>query len=536
MAVQVETQGQLQEFLGLLARRKWQVLLPLGVVLSLGIFVAVVIPKKFVVKTQVELRPVGVSVSPKEAANAQYQIKSRERIKKVTQALQNREYLAMSPTEQEDWLEAAQKALKVTTVQSTNQATSFVNIEYSDVNVEWAADFLRALRNDWISDVIERDRRKVEDEAKRYNESRRRIEKQYQREEQELTEVLRANGLSATQPVPGADATRTEDPVFERLRRNEADLEKTNASIEENKVLRSELQRRVDEMPLRLDLEETVVGGFSNAEELAKVEVDILDAQRLLAGIRPPHSRFKETQEKIRALETRRDQLNRMVSKGELQQRSKANPEIEPIRARLETLGTDLRVAEARRVRLVKEIEDDQRRVAELQNVYRDVRVRKDTIARLSADLAAAEASYQVKSREVELMSSPLANPFEITQEVAPPSKPTEPNPWLIVSFGLVAGLAIGLGLAVVLEYSKNCFRTVADIGRVMAIPVLGSVDRIVTRREVRLGAVRRIAVAAASIVFVGAVLFVTWAWANDAKYLSQDVRDAIEGLRARLK
>ena len=42
--------------------------------------------------------------------------------------------------------------------------------------------------------------------------------------------------------------------------------------------------------------------------------------------------------------------------------------------------------------------------------------------------------------------------------------------------------------------------------------------------------------VAAASLVFVGAVLFVTWAWANDAKYLSQDVRDAIEGLRARLK
>jgi len=88
----------------------------------------------------------------------------------------------------------------------------------------------------------------------------------------------------------------------------------------------------------------------------------------------------------------------------------------------------------------------------------------------------------------------------------------------------------------VVLEFSKNCFRTVADIGRVMAIPVLGSVDRIVTRRELRLGALRRVSVAAASLVFVGAILFVTWAWANDAKYLSQDVRDAIEGLRARLK
>src|SRR5690606_17575781 len=105
-----------QEFLGLIARRKWQVILPLAVVLALGIFFAVVVPKKFVVKTQVELRPVGVSVSPKEAANAQFQIKSRERIKKVTQELQNREYLSLTPAEQDDWLEATQKAVKVTTV------------------------------------------------------------------------------------------------------------------------------------------------------------------------------------------------------------------------------------------------------------------------------------------------------------------------------------------------------------------------------------------------------------------------------------
>ncbi len=536
MAVQVETRGQLQEFLGLLSRRKWQVLLPLAIVLSLGIFFAVVVPKKFVVKSQVELRPVGVSVSPKEAANAQFQIKSRERIKKVTQELQNREYLGLPPADQEDWLEAAQKAVKVTTVQGTNQATSFVNLEYADVNVEWAVDFLRALRNDWTTDVIERDRRKVEDEAKRFNESRRRIEKQYQREEQELTEVLRANGLSATQPVPGADATRTEDPVFERLRRNEADLEKVEATIEESKVLRDELKRRLEEMPARLDLEETVVGGFSNEEELARVELDILAAQEQLKGIRPTHSRYKRVQQELRALETRRDQLTRMVSKGELQQRSQPNPEIEPTRTRLEALAMNLRVSEARRVSLQADIEADQRRVAELQNVYRDVRERKDKIVRLSAELAVAEAQYQAKSREVELMSSPLANPFEITQEVTAPSKPTEPNPWLIVSFALVAGIAIGLGIAVVAEYSKNCFRTVADIGRVMAIPVLGSVDRIVTRREVRLLAVRRVAVATASIVFVGAVLFVTWAWANDAKYLAQDVRDAIEGLRARLK
>jgi uncharacterized protein involved in exopolysaccharide biosynthesis len=539
VAVEVETRGQLQEFLGLLSRRRWQVLLPVAVVLSLGTFFAVVVPKKYVVKTQIELRPVSVSVSAKDSANAKLQIMSRERIKKIAQELENPEYLSLPPSEQEDWLEDEGKALKVTTVQSSQTQTnapSFVNIEYSNVDVDWAANFLRALRNDWISDVIERDRSKVQEEAIRLKGSRDRLESEYQYEEEKRTDVLRANGLSATQPAPGQDASRTEDPVFDRLHRNEIELDKTIAELEEDKVLREDHERRVKLMPPRLDVEETLVGGFSNADELAKVELQILEAEKRLEGIRPAHSRYQKTQDEIRGLESTRERLTRMTSKGELQRRSKPNPALQPARALLENLGTKIRAAEARKLSLERRIDEDQRKVRDLQAVYSDVGVRKAAIDRIVANLASAEAAYQAKVSEMDLLSSPLANPFEITQEVFPPSKPTEPNPLLILGFALVAGIAIGLGTAVVLEYSKNSFRTVGDIGRVMAIPVLGGIERIVTRREERIVGVRRVAVAALSIVFVGAVLFVTWAWANDAKYLSQDVRDAIEGLRAQLK
>ena len=63
MAVQIETRGQLQDFLDVLRRRKWQVLLPALFVAALGAAFAVIVPKKYVVTTQVELRPIGVSVS-----------------------------------------------------------------------------------------------------------------------------------------------------------------------------------------------------------------------------------------------------------------------------------------------------------------------------------------------------------------------------------------------------------------------------------------------------------------------------------------
>ncbi len=536
MAVEVETRGQVQEFLGLLSRRRWQILLPLFVILSLGVFFAVIVPKKYVVKTQIELRPVGVSVSAKEAANAQFQIKSRERIKKVAQELQNREYLALTPSQQQDWLEDEQKSVKVSTVQGTNSVTSFVNIEYSNVNPTWAVDFLRALRNDWTSDVIERDRNKVKEELATLRDARSRLDSQYKAAEEAYTEILRRHGLSATQPVPGQNATRTEDPVFERLRRNEGLYDEKQSELEQFRVILEDTRRRLNELPARIEMDETVVGGFSNDDEITKIELQILEAEKRLQGYRPTHSSYQKIQDELRSLESTREKLLRLTSKGELQRNSKPNPEIQPTRAGIDKLESGIRVATARRDSLAKEIETDRQKVEELQPIYGDVREKREAISRLTANLAVADAAYQAKSREVDHLMSPLANPFDITQEVYPPTKPTEPNPLLVISFALVAGIAIGLGTAVLLEYSSNGFRTVGDIGRVMAIPVLGSVQRIVTRREVRSVTVRRAAIGTVSVVFIGSVLFVTWAWANDAQYLSQDLRDSIEGLRAQLK
>ena len=105
MAIQVESRGQIQDFLDVLRRRKWQVILPAAFLITLGASFAVLVPKKFVIKTQIELRPVSFSVSSKEGSNAPYQIKAAARIRKVVQELaKNTErgatYLALRPEEQ----------------------------------------------------------------------------------------------------------------------------------------------------------------------------------------------------------------------------------------------------------------------------------------------------------------------------------------------------------------------------------------------------------------------------------------------------
>ena len=130
MAVQIEQQGQLQEFLAVLSRRKWQILLPTLVCASLGAFLAVIVPKKYVTSTQVELRPVSVAQASKEPGNAPFQIKAMERVKKVVTDLQNREYLALSPDAQRDFLEDVQEDIKVVTSSPTLRGTTAIAIHH----------------------------------------------------------------------------------------------------------------------------------------------------------------------------------------------------------------------------------------------------------------------------------------------------------------------------------------------------------------------------------------------------------------------
>lgn len=535
MAVEVESKGQLQEFLEILTRRRWQVILPAAALVSLGVFVAVVVPKKYVATTVVELRQVGVSISTKESANAPLQIKSHNRVKKVVQELEHREYLSMTPTEQSEFITNTIDDLKVTLGKGVNEGSNFVTIEYSDVQLAWAKQFVTKLRDDWIQGVVELDRLKSNDEVKRLFEEKVKNETALAREERKLTELRRAHNLSATQPVPGTTSERSEDPVFERLKRNEQQLQQLELDLEPLRARITTLKKQFADLPPFLTKSQ-VIAGTSNQETVRAIETQIREAEQALQGLKPANSQYKKAKDRLAVLQRELEAAQRSVTKSEMQESSVPNPEIAPLRKEIEKLETD----EIEKLATIKKLKEDNlrdsARVDELQEVYRDMRELSASIERLSATLLDAERNYRSKQAQDNLLLSALAVPFEISQDVTSTGKPTEPNPWLIISFSIVAGLGIGLGIALLAEFSKSCFRSVAEVSRVMVVPILGQIDGIVTTREARARKLRRAAVGVSSLVFVGAVVFVTWAWAQSPDLLSQDLRDGIENLRAKMR
>ena len=101
--------------------------------------------------------------------------------------------------------------------------------------------------------------------------------------------------------------------------------------------------------------------------------------------------------------------------------------------------------------------------------------------------------------------------------------------------FGLVAGLALGLGLAALSEFGTDSFRTLADLKEVMPVPVLGTINAIVTRSEIRATQARRSVVGFSTAVILGGVAWFTWTWASTPDRLPVEVLKAIDGIREKL-
>ena len=93
MAVEVEATSQLDEFLGVLKRRVWAIVLPATLISAIGISIAIVIPKKYVSSTRVMLRDVesdgggGSGEGTSEGRVAEHTIRSPARVRAVLKEL-----------------------------------------------------------------------------------------------------------------------------------------------------------------------------------------------------------------------------------------------------------------------------------------------------------------------------------------------------------------------------------------------------------------------------------------------------------------
>ena len=551
MALDATPAGQVQEFLRVLSRRRWQILLPALVVLTLGTCFAVVVPKKFVVETRVEIRESRNPLDPEfknrqQTATAREMAVVRDHIINYARvsSIVGSDLIALWPEYERSDRDARAEMIKgiLRNVEvhqpekARSEGSTFLDLVYKDVDPERAQVFLERLTRVWIEDVIGRQERELEAERDVLGETVTAAREHYRRASDNWTQHCREMGWN---PAEAPDSRQgfgqgSGDFVFEQL----SEFKRQRIEVEENlrRVMKERdlLERRWRQVPAVVR-EVEIREGQRNQGDEARLLLEIAALDRQLESITKHNHRYPRIMAERAEKEAALAELGRLQTGDSEVERQVPNPAKTRMRDELD--GKDRQIATLRDTleRTDGHIQEFEAKVARrvedfgLQNtLWDDLEV---------ARTEKTDAERLLRDKEASIQTTKRAND-DVYAVVSPPlgrDATTEPSAVLIVAFSLLAGLALGLSVAVVAEYARDCYRTASDLADVMAVPVLGSIGTIVTRIEARRRFVRRATVGLSTLVIVAGLGWMTWMWHATPERLPLTMLEAIESFRLML-
>lgn len=188
------------------------------------------------------------------------------------------------------------------------------------------------------------------------------------------------------------------------------------------------------------------------------------------------------------------------------------------MRAEIESLERQTQFKEGEERRIRAEIAEYHRRVEAVPGL-------ESEWAALSRDYDTQQAAYREllsKSSAAQLAANledqNIGERFRIVDPATEPIRPLASSRVRYNAGGLVFGLVLGLGLALLLELRDKSFRTDTDVLEVLMLPVLAAVPRVETASERMRNQRRRLVASLTGVAGVVVAGYVTWAlklWNN---------------------
>lgn len=542
MAVEVEASGQVDEFLRILKRRIWWIVVPTVVIGSLGTFFAVVVPKKYVSRTEVMVgNPQSVGVATAKSSDfegkvATFSLRAPTRIDSVLNDLPWTDYKRLTAPERQEYIQDLLSNLKVSLpTMPQDSGKQLVEISYKDTSPERARLFLTQLFKSWKDEVLQGQLQREKNAERETKEKLGDLTRELQLVLEEQKAIRAEYDISP--PRPGADGRPLQplSPVFDEQKQVERDIGDLEEQLEVGEGKLDLAKKEHDRMPPEAP-PEAGAGGDPVAQQIQKVDEMIQSLERLILtnSWSAQHSEYKRTEERIeqarqlrRQLEAERANASRTEPGGMVE-----NPERrarwQAIQREQDRLDSIRATISRKRIRL-EELEDQTFRLNSAHSKLEQLGAEATSLRAEIETLRLRANDHEIR---VATLETPAGNPFEVQLQPTVPLEPTDPNPWIIAIGAIIFGLGLGLGLAVLKEYSRSVFRSPRELSRVMTHPVLGTVNTIRTRRERARALLVRSILGGGSLLFLLSVGYVTWAWAMNKDALTDSLVDAIDRFR----
>jgi len=188
------------------------------------------------------------------------------------------------------------------------------------------------------------------------------------------------------------------------------------------------------------------------------------------------------------------------------------NPAYLQVATQLDAIGNELRAEDAQEQRLKAQAADYQRKLSlspEVEREYRSLTRESESAQLKYRDIRAKQMEAQVAQN---LESDRKGERFTLIEPPLPPEDPVSPNRPLIMIVGLLASIALAIGIVAALEATDATVRGRKDMMDAFGVPILAIVPRIITATDIA-AARRRVkyavtASAAACLATIAAVHF----------------------------
>ena len=547
MAIAIESQGQIAELLGILKRRKWQLILPLIFGLALGTAVAVFIPKKFLIKTTLELREraaatdagTAAGVSPTtsdEIANATHHIRHYNRIKGIIESEAWSDYIVLDEGDKMEYIEGIRENLSVVVHTKTkeNKGSTFMDIKYKALEADRGVDFLNTLSQKWLTDVVDRERNQLREESKVLLEEVAVAKNAWLEAVDEVDRLVQVGGMSPIE-VTGDRNEKPADPDFIRLMgsRNELmNLKVDLAVLEASELAHKEL---IASTPTTIPID-IIEEGLDLGAKIAGIEAVILAARLEQTKYTTRNTKYHELALVIKAAEKQKQSFEANQRSQTVVQQVKANPILASLYTKQDSLKLQISEVSGRITLVEQSIDGDEEVRVKKSELLSSLYVADEERDLHNEALKIANGRYQAKNMRLQALTEAYGAPYEVVQNATAPEKATEPDPFMVAAIFMMLGLGIGVGSAVVGEFGKDGFRTAADLSKATDLPILGVVDRIWAPAEMRNRYARRTVVGLSSLVVICALFAFTWAFSLRPDLIPVEWLENLEGFRLSLR
>ncbi len=522
-------QLSLQRYVDLVKRRRWH-LLPVSLLgLVVGGLVAFLIPRYYVAETTIEHQAVsGLMEDLEEDPFAQIVDSAIDTIPlAVADAMEKLKWpeaLLADPAERTLFVKDVASWVKPTDGNYKKQRSyALLRVTYRDQDGKRAAAFLNCLIQTWIKKRVDELREPAERARLLANEEQSRWEGAYNQLQADKQELERRYGVApdfdlSVQAKVLSDRTDAQQALRKDLREREVKRDLLRVSVAKD---RADLLLMPERVPPDLQALSLAAKAVPEVQQLNGL---ILVEKLFALGLRADSKFAASSQRRVAQAEAQLQQL--LV--GPLVDAEGLMPNLARV-ALLEKLAKDeaaLAVLELETAKLDSDIKQEAVKLANLSEGFVQLDKKKRDLE--AADTNKKAAVLDLKTQEATLAKLTSELPVRQLEQANVPPHPTDPNILIVALIGCLLGLGVAIGLILLLDMMQGSYKTIDDVERGLAVPVLGGMSHLETEEERVTGARggRRAAIAAFAIV--GLVVVVVTIFYVDPVRLPPVVRDLL--------